>query len=58
MSETTKALAEPKPFELRDKELDEITGGMPAAQFQYFMNVLLPAWAKEQGSKPVQLPGL
>ena len=58
MSETTKVTAEPKPIELNNNELDGISGGMPDAEFQNFMNVLLPAWAKEQGSKPLRLPGL
>ncbi len=54
----TKVPAEAKPVELTNVELDSISAGMPAAEFNYFMNVLLPAWAKEKASQPLRLPGL
>jgi len=53
-----KAPVDSKPVALNEKELDGISGGMPAAEFAYFMNVQLPAWAKEKASQPLRLPGL
>jgi hypothetical protein len=44
--------------ELTDLELKSVSGGaMSDGEFALFMGQV-SAWAKEQGSKPVRLPGL
>jgi hypothetical protein len=58
MFETNKAPMDPKSVELNDNQLDKISGGaMSDAEFMQFF-VTVSNWAKEQGSKPVRLPGL
>jgi len=54
--EANKALAEA--VELNDLELAVVSGGaMSDGEFALFMGQVA-AWAKEQASKPVRLPGL